>query len=485
MASQLARGALRASKPSLRPTITPTRAALPATTTTTLFHPQLQHAQARYQSGSPQPPQTDPKSKAQSIIDSLPGNSLVSKTAILSSGAAASIFAISNEIYVVNEESVLLFAFLSVCWGIYNYGGPAYSAWADTYKDKMADILQSARKDHKQAVQRRMDSLGAQGEVVETTKNLFEVSKETAQLEAQAYELEQKTALAAEVKSVLESWVRYEGQIKQRQQRELAENVIAKVEKDLENPRVLKQILDQSVAEVENSMLLSNMANTAISSTARLLLLLLLSHHTTALSIPYPDLITRSQSEEAQRLKHQFPVPNLTASALQHIAPSSGSCSLSQYPQECRTATQALPFIQSSFTKYNIMHPAEQAAVVATTAYESRDFKNNVDHYPGAPGKGARNMQEGRYNLEYARHLELYEGEDEEEAARLVEGRDDASFGAAAWFLSTVCVEDVRKGLRKRGEEGWVTYVERCLGADVSDERREYWRRARGVFEQG
>ena len=147
---------------------------------------------------------------------------------------------------------MLLFAFLTVCWGVYTYGGPAYTAWADAYRDKMAGILQSARRDHKEAVQRRIDSLSAQGGVVETTQNLFEVSKETAQLEAQAYELEQKTALAAEGKSVLDSWVRYEGQIKQKQQKELAESIIAKVEKDLENPRVLKQILDQSVAEVES-----------------------------------------------------------------------------------------------------------------------------------------------------------------------------------------------------------------------------------------
>jgi len=71
-------------------------------------------------------------------------------------------------------------------------------------------------------------------------------------LEAQAFELEQKTALVAEAKTVLDSWVRYEGQVKQRQQRELAESIIAKVEKELEDPKVLKQILDQSIKDVES-----------------------------------------------------------------------------------------------------------------------------------------------------------------------------------------------------------------------------------------
>jgi F-type H+-transporting ATPase subunit b len=76
--------------------------------------------------------------------------------------------------------------------------------------------------------------------------------QETAKLEAQAFELEQKTAIASEAKTVLDSWVRYEQSVKQRQQKELADSVIAKVEKELQNPKVLQQILDQSVKDVES-----------------------------------------------------------------------------------------------------------------------------------------------------------------------------------------------------------------------------------------
>lgn len=66
------------------------------------------------------------------------------------------------------------------------------------------------------------------------------------------YELEQKTALAAEAKSVLDSWVRYEGQIKNKQQKELAESIIGKIQKELENPKTLQQILQQSIVDVES-----------------------------------------------------------------------------------------------------------------------------------------------------------------------------------------------------------------------------------------
>ncbi|KAL8809363.1 MAG: hypothetical protein Q9200_003484 [Gallowayella weberi] len=196
-------------------------------------------------------PSEEPSKKAQSIIDSLPGTSLVSKTAILSAGAGVSIWAIANEIYVVNEESVVMLATLSVFWAIAHYGGPFYKDWADGHINKMKDILRSAREGHTQSVKNRIESVKQLGSVVEVTKGLFEVSKETARLEAEAFELEQKTAIAAEARSVLDSWVRYEGQVKQRQQKELAETVINKITKELENPKTLQQILNQSVADVE------------------------------------------------------------------------------------------------------------------------------------------------------------------------------------------------------------------------------------------
>ncbi|RDW84430.1 ATP synthase subunit 4 [Coleophoma cylindrospora] len=196
-------------------------------------------------------PAEDPKKKAVSILDSLPGNSLVSKTAILSSTAGLSIYALSNEYYVVNEETVVMFCLLSIWGAAIKYGGPMYSEWAEGQVNKIKNILNSARADHTDAVKARIENVSQLGSVVDVTKTLFEVSKETAQLEAQAFELQQTTALAAEAKAVLDSWVRYEGQVKIRQQKELSESIIAKIRKELENPKVLQQILQQSVTDVE------------------------------------------------------------------------------------------------------------------------------------------------------------------------------------------------------------------------------------------
>ncbi|KAL8683744.1 MAG: hypothetical protein Q9224_006658 [Gallowayella concinna] len=236
MASRLARSTLGPAR--LRPL------AIRTLPTTTSIHLNT----TRYASNVPA---EEPSKRAQSIIDSLPGTSLVSKTAILSAGAGVSIWAIANEIYVVNEESIVMLATLSVFWAVAHYGGPMYKEWADGQINKMKGILNSARDGHTQSVKDRIENVKQLGSVVEVTKGLFEVSKETAKLEAEAFELEQKTAIAAEAKSVLDSWVRYEGQVKQRQQKELAETIINKITKELENPKTLQQILNQSVADVE------------------------------------------------------------------------------------------------------------------------------------------------------------------------------------------------------------------------------------------
>lgn len=122
-------------------------------------------------------PSTDPKTKAQSILDALPGSSLLSKTAILSSAAGLSIYALSNEYYVVNEETVVAFCLLSVWTALIKFGGPAYREWAESQNEKIKNILNAARADHTQAVKSRIQDVQQMSSVVDVTKALFEVSK--------------------------------------------------------------------------------------------------------------------------------------------------------------------------------------------------------------------------------------------------------------------------------------------------------------------
>ncbi|BFZ62158.1 hypothetical protein YB2330_003240 [Saitoella coloradoensis] len=197
------------------------------------------------------PARPEPSKQAASIIDALPGNSILSKTGILTAATAVSALLVSNEFYVVNEETVVAISFLGSIAMIAKLGGPAYSEWAQEKINRIKSVLVAAREEHVNAVRERIESVSNMKDVVESTKGLFAVSKETAQLEAKAFELEQKVAFASEAKSVLDSWVRYETSVRQREQRQLADSIIAKIQKELGNPKFQQQLLAQSVAEVE------------------------------------------------------------------------------------------------------------------------------------------------------------------------------------------------------------------------------------------
>lgn len=73
-----------------------------------------------------------PESKASSILDALPGNSLISKTGWVTLGTGLSAVAISKEIYVANEETVILVgSFIFAVLVGRAITGP-YKEWADS-----------------------------------------------------------------------------------------------------------------------------------------------------------------------------------------------------------------------------------------------------------------------------------------------------------------------------------------------------------------
>jgi len=111
--------------------------------------------------------------------------------------------------------------------------------------------LGEARQEHTKAVTSRIDAVGEMKDVVDVTKGLFALSKETAQLEAESFHLRQTSALNAEVKSVLDSWVRYEQQVKEQEQADLTKSVIEKVMKSLTEEKNQKDILTAAVSEIE------------------------------------------------------------------------------------------------------------------------------------------------------------------------------------------------------------------------------------------
>ncbi|KDE04361.1 hypothetical protein MVLG_05240 [Microbotryum lychnidis-dioicae p1A1 Lamole] len=192
-----------------------------------------------------------PAVKANALIDALPGNSLVSKTGIITATTAVAAAGISSELFVLNEEVVILGSFVIFVGYVASAVRGPYTEWANGQIDKIRGILNSARATHTQAVQGRIDSVGEMKDVEALTKQLFELSKQTAQLEHETFTLKQQIALTSDIKSVLDSWVRHEAQVREQEQRDLVRTVLENVQKSLNDKKLQKDILVAAVADVE------------------------------------------------------------------------------------------------------------------------------------------------------------------------------------------------------------------------------------------
>lgn len=193
----------------------------------------------------------EPKAKANSIIDALPGNNYLSKTGFLATSAAAAVYGISNELLVIHDETILVITFTAFSALLAKFVAPMYTEWADGEIKKVNDLLNESRSKHVTAVKDRIASVSQLKDVVSTTQQLFAVSRETAELEAEAFELKQKLAVAAEARATLDSWVRFEQQQRQIEQEQLIKSVLEKVNKEIQTPKFQDKVLAESVAEVE------------------------------------------------------------------------------------------------------------------------------------------------------------------------------------------------------------------------------------------
>jgi hypothetical protein len=184
---------------------------------------------------------------------------------------------------------------------------------------------------------------------------------------------------------------------------------------------------------------------------------------------------------------------SLTAADIIKIDSSTSSCANPPAAGECRSATQAAPYVALSYTNFNVTSFGEQAALLSLMLYESGSFKYSKNHYPapGRPGQGTRNMQMPAYNLKYAQWLattctncgitsaQVDAAEAKGPAAVLdLVNTDEWGFGSAAWFLVTQCEESVRQGLAVGTQSGWEAYLTGCVQTTATSDRTAIWSKA-------
>ncbi|KAJ1667873.1 atp4 subunit B of the stator stalk of mitochondrial F1F0 ATP synthase [Coemansia sp. RSA 1813] len=189
--------------------------------------------------------------KANSIINAFPGDSMVAKTGYFAGVTGLTALLISKEIYVVNEETLLVFAFGSILAVLYKAIKEPFKNWTDSHLATITDILTGARTEHKSAVLAQIEAQSQLKDIVQYTKSLFGMSKEIATMNAQAFELQQKVSLNNEIKTVLDSWVRYESSVRESEQKALADKVLGNVRSQLTNPKTQDEIIAQCIRDIQ------------------------------------------------------------------------------------------------------------------------------------------------------------------------------------------------------------------------------------------
>jgi hypothetical protein len=144
---------------------------------------------------------------------------------------------------------------------------------------------------------------------------------------------------------------------------------------------------------------------------------------------------------------------------------------------------------------YGITSPPELAALLSVIAFETGDFKYNINHSPGRAGQGTRNMQMANYNLLYAQSISALSSnlsaiatasstnglsDDQLNAIRALVLLDEYSWGSAAWYLTSQCA-DVRSQIQTGGHAGYTAYLN-CIGTQMTEDRMAYWLRANTAF---
>ena len=213
--------------------------------------------------------------------------------------------------------------------------------------------------------------------------------------------------------------------------------------------------------------------------------LLVMATRTISTPIPQPSfsLATRAPGDSA-------------VSMLLEIAPTSNTCDGAPFPSECATAAQAAPYLITAMSSYGVVSPPEIAALLSLIAFETGDFKYNINHYPGRAGQGTRNMQMPDFNLQYALSIPALVGQvqaitsattstaglsdDQLNAIRALVLPDEYTWASAAWFYTTKCAS-IRSQVQAGGQAGLEAYLG-CVGTTATSDRLAYWTRANTAF---
>ncbi|RKP01986.1 hypothetical protein CXG81DRAFT_25337 [Caulochytrium protostelioides] len=196
----------------------------------------------------------DPAEKAQSLISMMPGQNLAAQSTSVLVATSLAAYALSKEVYLIDMETFEM-ASIAGAWYLW-YSGVKEPAreWFAEKRATMRRVLEEARADHKAVVQERIAHFDKMSDLATVTADMYGMAREIAHLEAEAYALQQRVAYQTEIRATLDQWVRHEANVRNAEQKDLVDGVIAKVQAGLKDNKVQQAILTQALADVDAAL---------------------------------------------------------------------------------------------------------------------------------------------------------------------------------------------------------------------------------------
>ncbi|RPB04116.1 hypothetical protein L873DRAFT_1622006, partial [Choiromyces venosus 120613-1] len=169
---------------------------------------------------------------------------------------------------------------------------------------------------------------------------------------------------------------------------------------------------------------------------------------------------------------------------LERAYPSSKTCDNPPFPkEECDTAAIAAPNIELSYIRYSLTTLGQKAAILATLALESANFKANINHSTNRPGQGTKAMLMFPNIVAFANSIDMLKSRVKElggsHHVRDLVLPGNTTYAAAAWYVASgpACPKDTMGRLSADKWAGFEYYVAKCLraGDKVDEARKKKW----------
>jgi len=192
------------------------------------------------------------KNRAHQILQYFPGDTLARKAtyATLTGGLMA--FLVANGIYIPNDETLILAAFVLVARALYVKLASPIAKLIDGNIGATRLKLSASRENEMRQTDGEIGQLEELRDFAKVTAELFQIKSENLVLEAQLKELDERNTFLTGVRGQLEEAVRKAAEKRVAEKMALVEAIKEGVLKELQDPRMQERIMEKYIADLQS-----------------------------------------------------------------------------------------------------------------------------------------------------------------------------------------------------------------------------------------